>query len=109
MSIKDITDLIPLIISLLVSLVGLVSAIIKVVKNKKWNEVKAALCDFIVKAEEMADATGEEKKNAVLSWAKDFCNSQGYKFDEAQVSSAIEKLIEFSKKVNTGEKNGSNG
>ena len=97
---KEITDALPLIVSLLVSLVGLISAIIKIIKEKKWNDVKSTLCDFIVKAEESEANSGEEKKNLVLNWAQDFCQKQGYKFDANQVSAAIEKLLDFSKKVN---------
>ncbi len=100
---KQVLDIIPLIVSLLMSLVGLISAIVKVVKAKNWNAVKAALCDFMVKAESSAE-TGEGKKQLVLEWVKDFCQQQGYKFDEQQVSSAIEKLIDFSKRVNPREK-----
>ena len=102
MSLQSLADLTPLIVSLLASLVGLISAIVKVLKEKRWNEIKSTLCDLIVKAEQMGDMTGEEKKNAVLTWAQEFCSSHGYKFNADQVSSAIETLINFSKKVNTG-------
>ena len=58
----------------------------------------------MIQAESLENHTGEEKKNAVLGWVKDFCEKQGYKFNPDEVSSAIETLINFSKKVNKRDK-----
>ncbi len=104
MSSKEIMELISLCTSLLIPIIGFVTALVKIIKEKNWNILKSNLCEFIIKAEEMVDSTGQEKKNAVLTWAEEFCKEQGIKFDAKQVSSAIEKLIELSKKVNVGQK-----
>ena len=104
MTTKEIMELISLCISLLIPIIGFVTALIKVVKDRNWNLLKSALCEFVIKAEEMLGATGEEKKNAVLGWTQEFCQKQGIKFDADQVSGAIEKLIEVSKKVNKRER-----
>lgn len=100
MSMKDITEIVSLCISLLIPIIGFVTALIKVIKDRNWNLLKSALCDFVIKAEELVGHTGEEKKNAVLQWAQEFCQKENIKFDADQVSGAIEKLIDVSKKVN---------
>ncbi len=104
MTLSNISDLLPLVISLLVSLAGLISAILKVIKNKNWNIIKANVCEFMIQAENMVGATGEQKKQAVLTWVEQFCKEAGYKFEPLQVSQAIEKLIDFSKRVNISSK-----
>ena len=100
MSMKDITEIVSLCISLLIPIIGFVTALIKVIKDRNWNLLKSALCDFVIKAEELVGQTGEQKKNAVLQWAQEFCQKENIKFDADQVSGAIEKLIDVSKKVN---------
>ncbi len=103
MSPKQIAEIVSLCISLLVPIIGFVTALIKVIKDRNWNLLKSALCDFVIKAEELVGSSGEEKKNTVLQWAEEFCHKEGIKFDADQVSGAIEKLIEVSKKVNKRE------
>ena len=66
MSLKEITELVSLCISLLIPIIGFVTALIKVIKDKNWNLLKSVLCDFVIKAEEFTESTGEEKKNMVL-------------------------------------------
>lgn len=100
MSMKDITEIVSLSISLLIPIIGFVTALIKVIKDRNWNLLKSALCDFVIQAEELVGRTGEEKKSAVLQWAQEFCRKENIKFDADQVSGAIEKLIDVSKKVN---------
>ena len=100
MSAKDIAEIVSVCVSLTVPIVGFITALVKLIQNKQWNILKSMLCDFMIKAEGMEGATGEEKKNAVLGWCKDFCQSQGINFDEQQVSRAIETLIDLTKKVN---------
>ena len=101
MSTNEIFELISLIFSILLPLIGFISALIKVIKEKQWNILKSELCSFMIKAEEMVGASGEEKKNAVLQWAKDFCEREGISFNVDQVSSAIETLINLTKNVNS--------
>ncbi len=105
MTTNQIFELISLCLSLLVPIIGFVGALVKVIKDKNWNLLKSALCDFVIKAEEMVGSSGAEKKNMVLEWAQEFCLKEGIKFDAEQVSSVIEKLIDLSKKVNTKSKN----
>lgn len=101
---EQITQLISVCVSLAVPIIGFITALVKLIRNKQWNILKSMLCDFMIKAEGMEGATGEEKKTAVLGWCKDFCKSQGISFDEDQVSRAIETLIDLSKKVNANPK-----
>ena len=100
MSGEEIIKLVSVLISLLVPLTGFITAIVKLIKDKQWNILKSMLCDFMIKAESMENATGEEKKKAVLDWCKGFCQQQGINFNEEQVSKAIETLIDLTKKVN---------
>ncbi len=104
MTTKQIFELISLCLSLLVPILAFVGTLVKVIRDKNWNVLKSALCDFVIKAEETFGCTGAEKKNMVLEWAKDFCQKEGIKFDAEQVSSVIEKLIDLSKRVNTKSK-----
>ena len=104
MTTDEIIRLISGIASLLIPLIGFITALVKVIKEKRWNILKSALCDFMIKAEEMVGSTGEEKKQAVLKWSKEFCKEQGINFNEDQVSSAIETLINLTKKVNAKDK-----
>lgn len=100
MTAKEITELISLCVSLLIPIAGFIGALVKIIKDKRWNILKSKLIEFMEKAEEMIDATGAEKKQAVLNWCEDFCRKQGINFDANQVSDAIEKLIDLTKKVN---------
>ena len=100
MSGEQIVQLISVIVSSIIPIIGFITALVKVIKEKQWNILKSALCDFMIKAEEMEGSTGEEKKAAVLRWCEDFCRTQGITFNVDQVSSAIETLINLTKKVN---------
>ena len=100
MSSQEIIQLISVIISSLVPLIGFITALVKVIREKQWNILKSALCDFMIRAEELPNSTGEEKKQAVLKWCENFCKTQGINFDAEQVSNAIETLINLTKKVN---------
>ena len=104
MSAEEIIRLVSLSVSLLISLSGLLMALIKAVKNKKWDSLKVALLDFVQQAEDFVEYTGEQKKQAVMTWAEDFCKKQGMTFDKDRVSEIIEELISFTKKVNPREK-----
>lgn len=109
MSIKDVFELISLCFSLLIPIIGFATALVRVVKDRNWNLLKSAICEFIIKAEETIDGSGQDKKNAVLSWAEEFCQKQNIKFDADQVSSAIETLIDLSKRVNVKKDESKNG
>ena len=104
MSTKEIVELISVLVSLLVPLIGFITALVKIIKEKQWNILKSMLCDFMIKAEETIEGTGEEKKSAVMAWCKEFCQQQGIQFNETQVSSAIETLINLTKKINAKDK-----
>lgn len=101
MSGEEIIRLVSAIVSCVVPLIiAFVTAVMKVVNEKRWNNLKSTLCDFIIRAENMAELKNEEKKNAVLSWCKDFCEKEKIFYNEILISEAIENLIEFTKKVN---------
>ncbi len=100
MTAEEIIRLIALGGSLLVSLIGFLIALIKDIKLKKWDDLKTALIGFIAKAEEFTSFSGQEKKEAVLTWASDFCKSHGLKFDKDKISGEIEELIALTKSVN---------
>ncbi len=92
MSADEIVRLISLSFSLIISLAGLFAALIKVIKTKKWDTLKQELYNLVLKAEETENLSAEEKKNSVLSWAQDFCKSQGMAFDAEKVESIIDTL-----------------
>lgn len=92
MSADEIVRLISLSFSLIVSLAGLFVALIKMIKNKKWDDLKQELYNLVLKAEETENLSGTEKKSAVLSWAEDFCKTQGITFDAEKVESIIDTL-----------------
>ena len=104
MTVKQICDMIPLTISLLISLFGLITAFVRAQKAKNWENVKAILCDLIIKAESLVGLSGEEKKKTVMSWAEEFCKEQGFDFEADKVSSAIETLLDLTLKVNVNSK-----
>lgn len=108
MSIEEIIRIVSLSVSLLITLVGFVITLVKSIKNaiktKNWDALKSALQGFIAKAEEFSNFSGVEKKEIVLSWASNFCADKGMKFDKDKVDSAIEELVELSKKVNKRDK-----
>lgn len=104
MTTSEIIQIIGLVIPLLASISGFVIAIIKAVKGKKWKLLEEALKDFITNAETFPNITGTEKKDMVLSWAEEFCNQQGIKFDAVKVGAIIDDFIELTKKVNQREK-----
>ena len=104
MSTKEIVELVILAISLLISFIGLITAFIKAIKTKKWDSLKAALCTFMEEAENLSHLSGQDKKNYVLDKAEKFCAEHGFNFDIDKVSSAIETLIDITKKVNQREK-----
>lgn len=102
MSTKEIVELISVAISLLVPLTAFITAFVKIIREKQWNVLKSMLCEFMIKAEQSIQGSGEDKKNAVLKWCEQFCKQQGINFNVDQVSAAIETLIDLTKKVNTG-------
>lgn len=108
MSVIELIRLISLAVSLFISLVGFVITLVKSIKNaiqtKNWNALKVALQEYIAKAEEFTNFTGEEKKEIVMAWATNFCATIGMKFDTAKVSNEIEDSLKLSKLVNQREK-----
>lgn len=95
-------------VSLLISVSGfiiaLVKGIINSIKTKKWGELTNALQGYISDAEKYINYTGEEKKEKVLSWATNFCQEHGIKFDKDKIGNIIEELVTLTKQVNQREK-----
>lgn len=108
MSVEEIIRIASLSASLFISLIGAIITLIgwikTAIKNKNWTVLRTELQNFVSKAESFANFTGVEKKEIVLAWTANFCNSKGIKFDVEKVSAEIEELVALTKKVNQREK-----
>ena len=96
----EIIQLVGLGSSLFASLTGFVVALVKANKGKKWSGLKEELRNYIIEAENYVLRTGDEKKSMVLDWAEEYCKKQGIKFDADRVGTAIDDLVDLTKKVN---------
>ena len=69
-------------------------------KEKKIEMLKNAMLGMMEEAEKFKNYTAEEKKQYVFTRAKEFILDQKLKFSDSQLSSVIERQIEFSNNVN---------
>lgn len=72
----------------------------KASKEKKIEMLKNAMLGMMEEAEKFKNYTAEEKKQYVFTRAKEFILEQKLKFSDSQLSSVIERQIEFSNNVN---------
>ena len=84
--------------------IRLVIVIVKKVQEGKIAEIPGLLLDYMSAAEKLVGASGETKKEVVMSRVRTYCAENKLKFDEAAVSNMIEAHIEYSKNVNAKER-----
>lgn len=114
------TETIDLIIKCCTGALSIVLAILSIltgIKSGKWkklftNENTQRNCIYILleimqEAEKFINFTAEEKKQYVITKFNQYCIDNNFTFDADLTDSNIETLIEFSKKVNNGEDDGS--
>lgn len=92
---------------LIAAAVTFIAKFVKSDKAKKAAEnlikINDIIEEFMVKAEKFEGYTGEQKKNYVLRCVKNFALRDGIEINEANAGEVIEKLIGFSKSVNSAE------
>lgn len=84
----------------IIAIISTVITFVKASKQKKIEMLKSALLSLMEEAENFKNYTPEEKKQYVFTRAKQFLVEQRLKFSEGQLSSIIERQIEFSNNVN---------
>lgn len=103
-----------LIISLASACLGLVVAFAAVIakyassaKARKAAEQTIEICNallpYMEQAESLANYSGKEKKEYVMTKANQYAIERGMKFDEAAVSAKVEEYIALSREVNAKE------
>ena len=82
----------------------------KFIKNAKLKKVAQStieicntLIPYIEQAETFVNYTGEEKKEFVITKAKQYAIEHNINFDEELISNEIEELVKLSKNVNKRE------
>lgn len=93
-----------------------ISNIVSFFKTGKWKKlfkkenVKLSTLDvlmqFMEEVEQFKDYSSEEKKQFVITKFNQFCIDNGYEFIADLTDENVEKLIEFSKAVNSDGRNG---
>lgn len=105
---KDWLNVLYIVISLIILVLPFLIALVHNVKVKKSLqkalEIAEAVQPYIVEAEKFLAYTGEEKKAYVMTKANQYAIAHNIKFNEAQVSEQIEKLVALTKQVNKREK-----
>lgn len=94
-----------------------VFTIINGIKSGKWkklfnNENTQRNCIYVLleimqEAESFMNYTAEEKKQYVMTKFNQYCIDNNFLYDKELTDTNIETLIDFSKSVNSEEKNGS--
>lgn len=104
-TIHAIILLLSTVLPLLGTAITFISKFIKSDKGKKTTQdlltLTSTMEDLMMKAEKFTDYTGEQKKIYVLRCVKNIALSAGREFNEAYAGDLLEKLINFSKGVNT--------
>ena len=74
------------------------------IKGKKYYETYSKIKEqvelYMEIAEKFEDMTGAQKKDFVIQRVAKFASDNGYKVSEELISTIIESLIEFSKRIN---------
>ena len=93
-----------------------ISNVVSFFKTGKWKKlfkkenVKLStldvLMDFMEEVEQFKEFSSEEKKQFVITKFNQYCIDNGYEFIAELTDENVEKLIEFSKVVNSDERTG---
>lgn len=107
MEIMDIVNLIVAIVSGIATCIPLVIQLVKYIKeaakSKNWSALMTLVLNLMQEAE-FKFATGEERKQFVLSSIKSMEGTLNYDIDEAVVASMIDSVIDVTKKINVDKK-----
>ena len=66
---------------------------------ERFIKISEALIPYIEEAEKFRHYSGAEKKEYVLTKAKQFAIEKGYEFNAAEISAEIEELVALSKHI----------
>ena len=102
---------IELILSMLITIFGFIASTvtyaIKFWKAHKMKtiaentiEIKIVLLDYIIKAENLLNKTGEQKKEYVVTKVKNYANDNKLVYDETKIDEIIDKIVNLTKQVN---------
>ena len=101
-------QLIVYIISLVLTVIWLIFTIISRSKNKKLKQIAETTLeiigycrDAVEVAEKFHSYSGSAKKEYAMTYVYDLCMKNGISIDQEMISKEIEKLVSFSRKVNT--------
>lgn len=108
MDVMDIINLVVAIVSGIATCIPLVIQLVKYIKqaakSKNWSALMALVLQFMTDAEKLF-ATGEERKEYVISKIKAMEGTLNYDIDENVVSEMIDAITEASKIINSEKKN----
>lgn len=114
---QRIRDIASIVLMILVIVLTIITTLMKKSKNAKIKElankigvatshvlkVKAVILEFMQQAEEFINYTGSDKKSWVITKVKEYCIQNSISYDDELIETTIEKLIDFSKKVNASD------
>ena len=107
MEINDIINLIVAIVSGVATCIPLIIQLVKYIKeaakSKNWSTLMTLVLQFMADAEKLF-ATGEERKQYVLSKIKDMEKTLNCDVDESVVANMIDSIVDASKIINTNKK-----
>lgn len=107
MELMDILNLIVAIVSGIATCIPLVLQLVKYIKaaftEKNFNNILKIVLDLMPEAEEKF-ATGEERKEYIMTSVKSLSKTLGYEIDFDKVSEMIDLIIDVTKKVNIDQK-----
>lgn len=107
-NLKDILWCIGTLVSILGTAIGFLIPLVKNKKAKKALVIAGKIASFLqgacADAEKFVNYTGAEKKQYVMTQAKEWALANHIDFNEQQVSDMIENIITLSKSINKRDK-----
>ena len=100
MNIYQIIEIAIACVGFIVSAISWIRYFIKSDKQKKSDILKETMLGLIEDAEKFAYYSGEEKKQFVMTRAKDFIQIHKLKITDNQLSAMIDRFVEMSNNVN---------
>ena len=107
MFMENLSEIITWFGSVLALLIIILTLLYKLTGSKKLLKIKEFLeslnyktIHYIEQAEEFEDKKGSEKKSWVINKLKELSKNVGIEIDDIFIDNLIERMIEFSKKVN---------
>lgn len=107
-TLMELEKIVTYVISIIIVIITIIINVLKALKNKKvlFNSLKLEelIKELMSIVETYHGFSGENKKEWVKVKVNQFCIDNNIKFDENEVSSKIESLIDITKSVNKREK-----